>query len=410
MNFEEMLNSRGASAQREKMPLGEFYRKQVDGKYRYVIDLKPVLVDNVKFCEALKTNMEWAARHREKQQVHGELHEDSSGIYEIEMETGNFQTLASVLASNPAIVAQKGFIDEIFTSLTEYLGKMHAEGVYQLCLAPESVFVHKGSNMPMVLTQGSFFQGITDLNDLYGDSARYVAPEVMSHGKVDERSDVYALGRLIEYLFETGSMPFEYKKMLKKATVQNPDERFQTLDEMAGALKEHRNTRRMLLAFMAAVALSLLAVWIYIDLVPEPTAVEFVEPAPKAQGDDLFGSYYDPEMGILDGDSMPMTDQDRMYQQKAVEIFRKRYAQEADRILSEIYNDERMSGTEKNYRAGSQSMAEELIRLQTEMGEQAGLTEEEAGRIGQEIVDKITREKQEQITRRATAKSAEDEE
>ena len=121
MNFEEMLNSRGTSAHREKMPLGEFYRKQVDGKYRYVIDLKPALVDNVKFCEALKANMEWAVRHREKQQVHGELHEDSSGIYEIEMETGNFQTLASVLASNPAIVAQKGFIDEIFKSLTEYL-------------------------------------------------------------------------------------------------------------------------------------------------------------------------------------------------------------------------------------------------------------------------------------------------
>lgn len=410
MNFEEILNSRGASAHREKMPLGEFYRKQVDGKYCYVIDLKPVLVDNVKFCEALKTNIEWAAHRHEKQQVHGELHEDSSGIYEIEMETGNFQTLASVLASNPTIVVQKGFIDEIFTSLTEYLGKMHAEGVYQLCLAPESVFVNKGSNMPMVLTQGSFFQGITDLVDLYGDSVRYVAPEVMSHGKVDERSDVYALGRLVEFLFETGSMPFEYKKMLKKATDQNPDQRFQTLDEMAGALKEHRNTRRMLSAFVAAMALSLLAVWIYIDLVPEPTAVEFVEPAPKAQGNYPFGSYYDPETGIIDGDSMQMTDQDRMYQQKAVEIFRKRYAQEADRILSEIYNDERMSGTEKNYRAGSQSMAEELIRLQTELGEQAGLTEEEAGRIGQEIVDKISRDKQEQITRRATAKSAEDEE
>jgi len=407
MNFEEMINSRGASAQREKMPLGEFYRKQVDGKYRYVVDLKPALVDNLKFCEALKANVQWAASHREKQQVHGELHEDSNGIYEIEMETGNFQTLASVLASNPAIVAQKGFIDEIFASLTDYLHKMHAEGVYQLCLAPECVFVHKGGSVPMVLTQGSFFQGITDLSTLYGDSARFVAPEVMSHGKVDERSDVYALGRLVEYLFETGSMPYEYKKMLKKATAENPDERFQTLDAMTSALKEHRNTRRMLYAFAAALVLSLLAVWIYIDMVPEPTAVEFVEPAPKAQGDDPFASYYDPETGLLDGDSIPMTDQDRLYQQKAVEIFRKRYAQEADRILSEIYDDDRLSGTEKNYRAGSQSMADELIRLQTEMGEQAGLTEEESGRIAQEIVSKLTTEKQEQITRRATAKGGE---
>ena len=179
---------------------------------------------------------------------------------------------------------------------------------------------------------------------------------------------------------------------------------------MAGALKEHRNTRRMLLAFVAAVALSLLAVWIYIEMVPETSTVEFVEPAPKAQTDDLFGSYYDPEMGIIESDTMPVTDLDRMYQQKAEEIFRKRYAQEADRILSEIYDDKRMNGTEKNYRANSQSMAEELIRLQTEMGEQAGLTEEEAGRIAQEIVDKLTQDKQAQITRRATAKGVQGEE
>ena len=184
----------------------------------------------------------------------------------------------------------------------------------------------------------------------------------------------------------------------------------QTLDEMTGALKEHRNTRRMLLAFVAAVALSLLAVWIYIEMVPETSTVEFVEPAPKAQTDDLFGSYYDPEMGIIESDTMPVTDLDRMYQQKAEEIFRKRYAQEADRILSEIYDDKRMNGTEKNYRANSQSMAEELIRLQTEMGEQAGLTEEEAGRIAQEIVDKLTQDKQAQITRRATAKGVQGEE
>ena len=122
----------------------------------------------------------------------------------VEMETGNFQTLASVLASNPAIVAQKGFIDEIFKSLTEYLKKMHAEGVYQLCLAPESIFVHKGSSVPMVLTQGSFFQGSTDLSALYdllhrtepeNDAERHIKEDMLyelrsAHGWLTDMEDI----------------------------------------------------------------------------------------------------------------------------------------------------------------------------------------------------------------------------
>lgn len=411
MNFEEIINARESSMHREKMPIGEFYRKQIDGKYHYVVDLKPALIDSIVFCEAMKADVEWSAKRMDKQQLHGELHGDSNGIYEIELETGNFQTLANLLSTNPAIVAQKGFIDSVFNSLAEYLDSLHAEGIYQLCLAPESVFVRKGSNVPMLLTHGSFYQNVNDLNQLYGDYESFVAPEVMAHEEVDERSDVYALGRLIEFLFEQAEIPYEYKMMLKKATAQNPAERFQTLAEMKSALEGKRNARRMIFTFIACVAIALLAVWVYIDIMPEASTVEFVEPAPKTNTDDPFASYFDPEMEmLLDGDSIPMTDQERMYQKKAEEIFRKRYAQEADRILSDIYNNDRMNGTEKNYRAGSQTMVEELIKMQTQMGEEAGLSEEEAGRIGQEIVDQLTKQKQEQVTRKGYIKPKESDE
>ena len=412
MNFEEMLNARqSVITHREKTPLGDYYKKQNEGKYRNVVQLNPRLTDSIVFCEALKADVEWASRQKDSQQMHGELHEDSSGIYELELELGNFQTLAAVFENNPAIVTSKGFVDRVFGAVVEYLEKMHGEGVYQLCLAPQNIFLRKGSDVPMLLMHGSFYQGINDLQILYADMQDYVAPEVMEHLTVDERSDVYALGRLVEFLYSQGEMPFEYKQVVKKATAQEPDQRFKSVAEMRSALDSKRNMRRTLMAFIAAAVLSLLAVWIYIDWMPEANTVEFVEPAPKSQSDnDIYGSYYDPEMGIMYDDSIPMTDEDRMYQQKAEEIFRKNYAKEADRILSGIYDNSRMSATEKNYRAGSQSMAEELIRLQTEMGEQAGLTEEEAGRIGQQIVDQITKQKQEQLTHKGYIKPTEDEE
>lgn len=412
MNFEEILNARqSVITHREKTPLGDFYKKQNEGKYCNVVQLDSDLTDSIVFCEALKADVEWSAQQKDGQQMHGELHEDSSGIYELELETGNFQTLAAVFENNPAIVTNKGFVDRVFSSVAEFLEKMHGEGIYQLCLAPQNIFLRKSSDVPMILMHGSFYQGINDLTVLYADMQDYLAPEVMEHQTVDERSDVYALGRLVEFLYSQGEMPFEYKQIVKKATAPEPDKRFKSIAEMRGTLDNKRNVRRTLIAFIAAVVLSLLAVWIYIDWMPEANTVEFVEPAPRSQSaDDIYGSYYDPEMGMIDEDPTEMTDLDRMYQQKAEEIFRRNYAKEADRILSDIYDNSRMSATEKNYRAGSQSMAEELIKLQTEMGEQAGLTEEEAGRIGQQIVEQITKQKQEQLTHKGYIKSSEEEE
>ena len=412
MNFEEMLNARpGAAIHREKTPLGEYYKKQNDGgKYQNVVQLSPRLVDSIAFCEALKADVAWSVRQSENSHMHGVLHGDSSGLYELELSHGSFQTLSALLSNNPAIVADSSFTDSVFNNLAATLEKMHGEGVFQLCLAPENILLRKGSDVPLLLMHGSFYKGVSDQGELYDGLQTFVAPEVLARQTFDERSDVYALGRLMEHLFSQGAMPFEFKRVVKKATAEEPDQRYKTVAEMKGDMQNKRNTRRTLLAFVAAVAIALLAVWVYVDWMPEANTVEFVEPAPKTATDDPFDTGFDPEMEMLMGDSLPMTDEDLKYQQKAEEIFRRRYAQEADRILSEIYDDKRMSATEKNYMAGSKAGAEELIRLQTEMGKQAGLSDEQAGRIAQEIVDKITKEKQEKLTRKGYLKGEREEE
>ena len=88
MNFEEMLNvQEGQKPHRESTPLGSYYRRQVDGKYRYVIELRPELTDSIVFCEALKQEQQWSVRQRGKQQLHYEVHQDSNDqLYELELE------------------------------------------------------------------------------------------------------------------------------------------------------------------------------------------------------------------------------------------------------------------------------------------------------------------------------------
>ena len=331
MNFEEILNAQEAMLpKREKLPLGNFYRKQIDGKYRFVVELKDALTDSIAFCEAVKKDAQWSLRQRVKHQLHFESHEDSGGLYELELESGNWQTLSQLLFASPAVVAQKSFTDQVVGGLMDYTEKLHAEGVYQLCFAPSNIFFRKGDNTPVLLTHGSFYLTMGNQRDLYGDCERFVAPEVLEHGAVDERSDVYALGKLIEYLFEQGSMPFEYKPVVKKAIAADPAQRYKSIDDMRSALSQRRSTIRGGIAVGSAIIIALLCFWGYVEMMPSAESIEFVKPVQSPTESDPFDAVYDPETGALEDDTTLQSEMDAMYQKKAEEILQRRAEREAE--------------------------------------------------------------------------------
>lgn len=407
MNYEEMLSvQEGVATHREKLPIGEFYRKQIEKKYRYVVELKPELADSIVFCEALKKDQQWASKQMAKEQMHYELHEDSSGVYELELEQGSFLTLSQLIDQNPAVVAGKGFIDNLVESLLGFTAKLHAEGIQQLCFAPQNVLVRKGDNHPLLLCHGSFYLGVNDVEALYKGYEDYLASEVIAREKIDERSDVYSLGKLIAFIFDQCAMPYEYKAVVKKATDPSPDKRYQSVDAMKSALAQKRASRRSLVMFVVAVVIAFLAIYLYFDLMPQTTVVEFVDPAPTEEQPDPFDDQFDPAQ-ILDDDTMAYDD--GMYQRKAEEIYRRRLQSGADEILSKVYNNERMSSSEKKFRASSQAMAEELIKLQKDLAEEAGLSQDQAERIGHEIINKLTDEKQKSLSNRGNMKPEKEE-
>ena len=93
--------------------------------------------------------------------------------------------------------------------------------------------------------------------------------------------------------------------------------------------------------------------------------------------------------------------------QKAEMIYRKRYQKAADEILSKVYNSKHMGSSEKTFMANSQSMAEELLKVQKELAGEAGLPDGLAGRIGHEIVEQLTQQKQKGLSRHGYIKAKE---
>ena len=383
------------------LPIGEYYRVQIDGKFRSVINIRPDLDSSIAFSGALKTECERNKTLANKHQLHYTPVVNEKGeIEQLEVEQGVFLSMEQLLNENPAVVAEKGFIDNTLQALVDITTYLHGQGIQHVCYSPKTVMVRKGDRAIMLATHGSFYLSMNDQRGFYGDDAVFVAPEVLEHGSVDERCDVYSIGKFMEAIFEHAGMSVEYRKALKKATSEKPEDRYASPQALLKAVQARRKFMRSALMFLAAVIAALVILEVYLELVPEPTQVEFVKPAPRQATDDLLDDGFQPEdLGVVSADSLTEEDEEahRVYQAKAEEIFRKNYEKEADRILSKIYNKDYMNSTEKAFAAESQSTIEELMKVQQKMGQEASLTPERAQLIASEIIDRVTNQKKKQL-------------
>ena len=399
MNYEELLASRkDGKLNKTRLPIGDYYRQQIDGKYRSVVDIKPELNSNIKFCEALKTECEQNATLTNQHILHFRPQADSHDITRLEMEQGQYQPLQQVLNDTPSIVAEPNFIEEFTRQLLETAAYLHEQGVFGVCYSPQTVFLRKGDNAVLLSHVGSHYLTMSDPSQLYHDGMEeFVAPEVMNRGTIDNRCDIYSIGKLLQKIFDQADMPLALRKIVKRAVSDAPEDRFNTPTEMLASLNRKRNTYRSLATTVIALAIAGLVVALYFDMMPESNPVEFVKPAPRQATDDLIDDGFNPEeLGVTnDGDSLVAAERvsQEEYQAKAEAIFRKRYTAAADKILSKIYSKENMNVSEKNFLSQSESTVNELMKAQQEIAAESALDPSRSQLIATEIIERLTEQK-----------------
>lgn len=402
MNYEELLIAKaGGKLNQSQLPIGEFFRAKMGSKYQSTVDIRESLTANITFCEALKSECEENVTIVDKHQLHFTPVMQDKDIVRLSVsEPGQYMSFAELLSETPSVVAQPNFLLNVLEGLVSITTLLHKKGIRHICYSPKTVFVRKGSLTPMLLSHGSYYLGLSDLEGFYGDDAQYVAPEVLQRGTIDDRCDVYSIGKFMQSLGAVSEMPIEYRRVLKKATSEMPEDRYNTPEEMLSSVrKQHHVVKSAIFVALSLVA-ALVCVGLYFDMFPETNPVEFVKPVPRQPTDDLLDDGFDPaELGVTNsGDSLIYDEAtERDYAVKAEEIFRKKYTEEADRILSKIYNKDYMSNAEKKFTAESQSTIDELMKKQAELGESAGLTPERSQLIATEIIDHITEQKKKEM-------------
>jgi tetratricopeptide (TPR) repeat protein len=129
----------------------------------------------------------------------------ANGAPWVAMEYIDAPTLADVLARGPLAVERA---IELITAVLSALAAVHARGWVHLDLKPENLFI-TGNTAKIVDFGLGAAEGAIDATTEHGaGTAEYMAPEQCAgHGRIDVRSDVYAMGIILHELV-AGAPPF----------------------------------------------------------------------------------------------------------------------------------------------------------------------------------------------------------
>jgi hypothetical protein len=270
--------------------------------------------------------------------------------------------------------------------------------------------MRKNDNSVRLLCHGSFYKKV-DVDLLYEGVEDYVAPEVFDRGVIDSRTDVYSLGKLISYLYHSAGMPFELKPIIAKATDADPDKRYSSVEDLEAAINKAHIVKRAGLLGIAAFCIALIVVGMFFYMLPSPDVMEYVKPVDEPIPDEMLEEDMDALLGIgadTDSatiaqiikqqqhlkDSLGMSEgKMREYTAKAEEIFRKQFTKAAEGIISKVYNNDQMNGSEKDFAINADRMTRELVTKKDEIMKSTAISSERAEAIANKVIEQLTEKK-----------------
>lgn len=250
--FSNFSGTAAASAKRpeyicsSKSGYSVLYRYDKEGKFRVLKALKAQFRGNPVYERLLRKEFEigWELDHPNICKVYA--FENIQGLGNcIEMEYVDGCTLDDFAQSE---FSDKGALKRILCQTCDALAYIHHKQIIHRDLKPQNILVtHNGLNVKII----DFGLSDTDWHSVLKGSAgtrEYAAPELLERGEIDNRTDIYSLGKIML------SMDRAYMAVAQKCTKVLPQDRYASAEEVKAAII---GTRRPL--FKVAVALSIIA-------------------------------------------------------------------------------------------------------------------------------------------------------
>lgn len=218
----EQLEAQGATC--------DTYRVKLYGKLHFLKRLKPEVAGDIRYQEALRKEFETGYQLEHPNLVRYISLDDDY----ILMEYVDGETLSTRLATQPDYFRNRKNTDKFLHQLLDVVGYLHSHQVLHLDLKPDNILLTRIGSDVKLIDLGCCY---TDtFPDTTGRTVAFAAPEQLTGGVVDVRSDIYAIGRILECLPDHNI----YNKVIARCTAPDPTTRYQTISDLQDALSARR--------------------------------------------------------------------------------------------------------------------------------------------------------------------------
>ena len=243
----------GESAE-EIIPLGAkgatsySFLVRIEGKEHFMKQLRPELKDDWRYRSAYQKEYEVGRSIASEYIVRYEaIDENAEGLY-ILMEHVNGYTLDEKLASEPEYFSHGRNYEKLFIQLLRGLKALHEAHVAYLDLKPENVMLTQVNGDVKIIDLGFCFADA--YSHTAGTTLHFAAPELQrgDSREVDERTDIYAVGRLMQYVKEAAcvDVPKRLQRIIDRCIQPAKQDRYANVEEVIRAVMQKRRwTRRL---------------------------------------------------------------------------------------------------------------------------------------------------------------------
>lgn len=242
------------------------YKVRLNGKWYSKKRLKPELKDSQIYRCALRKEYELGSQVDCPFVVHyDDIGEDADGLY-ILMDYVDGQSLSEFIDDNPDFFKSRHTRERFADELLSAVKCLHTHQILHLDLNPSNILItHIGHHVKLIDCGFSYQDSYTDTT---GGTPGYSAPEQFSRKyEVSEACDIYAIGCILkEYHLASDHV-------VERCTKENPQERYQSAEELLRAIHSHK--RAYLLALITMMAALLAALPIYHFFKPEAIPAKY---------------------------------------------------------------------------------------------------------------------------------------
>ncbi len=256
----EQMETQGATC--------DTFRVKLYGKLHFLKRLKVEHVGDIRYQEALRKEFETGYRLEHPNLVRYLSLDDNS----ILMEYVDGETLSQRLASHPDYFKNRKNTDKFVRQLLDVLGYLHSHQVLHLDLKPDNILLtHINDDVKLIDLGCCYTDTFTDTT---GRTESYAAPEQLAGNKTDVRTDIYALGKILELL----PSHHIYNKVIARCTAENPSDRYQSIKEVEKAINSKSRSNHILYVLIALLIAVAVIVSVLLSQGKEPQQEQPVAP------------------------------------------------------------------------------------------------------------------------------------